>query len=445
MSRVIDVSAVLDRPQLGGFRRCVLVLCWVIAVLDGFDVQAMAFVAPALAREWGLSKETIGGMLTAGIVGMLLGSFFLGRLGDRVGRRPVLLGSVLLFGIGSLVTAACRSEVEIMLLRCITGIGLGGVTVAALSLMSEYAPERSRATVVIAMYVGFPIGGSLAGLLATPLIADFGWQALFVLGGIAPLLLIAVAWKLLPESLRFDVLRGADAESIAHRVSRIAHDYRYAPGDRFVVSESVAAQRTSLAELFGRRWLAATLLLWLVAFANLLVLYALINWLPSILAQAGFSARTANLGAVAFNVGGVLGSLLLGFAADKLGAFRALTVAYALAAVFTWLLSGAEGAAAAFSLTLLAGAGVIGAQFCVNALATVIYPTAIRATGVGSMLGFGRVGSIAGPLIGGLALGAGATPQTMLALAALPLVVCCAAVPLLGAAKRGEARRPSEP
>jgi AAHS family 4-hydroxybenzoate transporter-like MFS transporter len=445
MSRVIDVSAVLDRPQLGGFRRCVLVLCWVIAVLDGFDVQAMAFVAPALAREWGLSKETIGGMLTAGIVGMLLGSFFLGRLGDRVGRRPVLLGSVLLFGIGSLVTAACRSEVEIMLLRCITGIGLGGVTVAALSLMSEYAPERSRATVVIAMYVGFPIGGSLAGLLATPLIADFGWQALFVLGGIAPLLLIAVAWKLLPESLRFDVLRGADAESIAHRVSRIAHDYRYAPGDRFVVSESVATQRTSLAELFGRRWLAATLLLWLVAFANLLVLYALINWLPSILAQAGFSARTANLGAVAFNVGGVLGSLLLGFAADKLGAFRALTVAYALAAVFTWLLSGAEGAAAAFSLTLLAGAGVIGAQFCVNALATVIYPTAIRATGVGSMLGFGRVGSIAGPLIGGLALGAGATPQTMLALAALPLVVCCAAVPLLGAAKRGEARRPSEP
>jgi AAHS family 4-hydroxybenzoate transporter-like MFS transporter len=440
MSRIIDVRAVLDRPQLGGFRRRVLALCWIIAVLDGFDVQAMAFVAPVLAREWGSSKEIIGWMLTAGIVGLLLGSFFLGRLSDRIGRRPVLLGSVLLFGVASLCTAASQGELQIMLLRMITGIGLGGVTVAALSLMSEYAPERSRATVVIAMYVGFPIGGSLAGLLATPLIASFGWQGLFVLGGIMPLLLIAAVWRLLPESLRFDVARGADAASIGAVVGRIAPDYSYRAGDRFVVEERMAMTTTPLAELFSRRWLPATSLLWLIAFANLLVLYALINWLPSILSQAGFSQRAANLGAVAFNLGGVAGSLLLGVAADRLGAFRALTVAYVLAAVFTWMLSGAQSAGVAFGLTLLAGAGVIGAQFCVNALATVIYPTAIRATGVGSMLGFGRIGSMAGPLIGGIALGAGASPRTMLALAALPLVVCCAAVPLLGAVKRTKAQ-----
>ena len=173
-------------------------------------------------------------MLTAGIVGLLLGSFFLGRLSDRVGRRPVLLGSVVLFGVASLCTAASQDELQIMLLRLLTGIGLGGVTVAALSLMSEYAPERSRATVVIAMYVGFPIGGSLAGLLATPLIASFGWQGLFVLGGIMPLLLITAVWRMLPESPRFKLMRGDSAESIGALVERISPDYSHQAGDRFV-------------------------------------------------------------------------------------------------------------------------------------------------------------------------------------------------------------------
>jgi AAHS family 4-hydroxybenzoate transporter-like MFS transporter len=431
IARTIEIRAVLNRPELGAFRRRVLLLCWTIAVLDGFDVQAMAFVAPVLGQAWQVPKPVMGWVLTAGLVGLMLGSIGLGRLSDKVGRRPVLLGSVVLFGVASLLTALSHSELQLMLMRCITGIGLGGVTVSALALMAEYAPDRSRASLVTAMYVGFPIGGSIAGLLATPLISTFGWQSVFIVGGVAPLLFIALIWRVLPESLQFNVMRGVPREQIEAVVVKIAPDHVPQPDDRFVIEEQRVGN-ASAAELFAPGRLSSTLLLWVISFANLLVLYALINWLPSILHQAGFSLAAANVGAVAFNLGGVAGALMLSRVVDRLGAFKVLAVAYALAAAVSFTLAHAGNASLAFALTLLAGAGVIGCQFCINALASVIYPTPVRATGVGWMLGVGRIGSIAGPLLGGVALGAGATPQTILSLSALPMLACAVAVALLG-------------
>lgn len=444
MNATIDIRAVLNTPQLGRFRWRVVLLCWLIAVLDGFDVQAMAFVAPVVSKLWDVPRPLMGQVLTASLFGLMLGSVFLGRLSDRVGRRPVLLGSVVLFSIGSLVTALSETPLHLILTRCLTGIGLGGAVVAALALTSEYAQERSRATLVTAMFVGFPLGGSIGGLLATPLISAFGWQAVFVLGGVAPMLLIGCVWRYLPESLQFRAASGADPREIGSLVEQIDRTYIYRAGDHFTTGEERASS-ARMAELFVAGRLPGTLLIWLICFANLLVLYLLINWLPSILHQTGLSLARANLGAVVFNLGGVLGGLALSLAVDRLGAFRVLAVGYASTAVIVLVLAHTETRSVAFALTMLAGAGIIGSQFCINALASAFYPTAVRSTGVGWALGVGRIGSILGPLIGGFVLASGATAATMFSGVALPIVVCSGAVVLLSYAyRRGGVLLPAE-
>jgi AAHS family 4-hydroxybenzoate transporter-like MFS transporter len=280
------------------------------------------------------------------------------------------------------------------------------------------------------MYVGFPIGGSIAGLVATPLMSSFGWQSVFIVGGVLPLLALLMVWLALPESIPFALARNRTAEGIASLVSRIDPSYVYRSGDRFVFEEH-RPDRASLGALFSSEWRSRTVLLWLIAFANLLVLYSLINWLPSLLHQAGLSLAQANFGAVAFNIGGIAGALLLSFGVDRWGPLRILSPAYAGAAVVALLLAQPSDIGSALALTVLAGAGVIGTQFCINALASVLYPTAIRASGVGWMLGFGRIGSISGPLLWGIALGSGMAARDVLALSAVPLLVCCAAVVLL--------------
>jgi MFS transporter, AAHS family, 4-hydroxybenzoate transporter len=435
MSRSIDVRTLLNQHRLGAFRLRTVLLCWLIAVLDGFDVQAMAFVAPVLAKVWDISKPVMGQVLTAGLVGLMLGSVALGQVSDRVGRRPVLIGSVILFAAGSLVTAACQDIMQLLLARFVTGIGLGGVTVAALSLTAEYAPDSRRASVVTAMYVGFPIGGSLGGLAAIPLIDAYGWQSVFIAGGVAPLLLMVAVARYLPESLQYDIVSGANPERVGATLSRIAPDYAYQRGDRFVV-EGRSLPRGSVAQLFAAGRASGTLLLWIICCANLLVLYLLINWLPSILVQSGSTIAKANLGAVAFNAGGVIGSLALGRLIDRREPQIVLALSYLITAIMIALLPTVQAAPLALMITVLTGAGVIGSQFCMNAVAASFYPTAIRSTGVGWALGVGRVGSVAGPLIGGMALGAGVTPQALFVLAAAPLTLCAVAVTLLLFARR---------
>lgn len=430
MSRSIDVRAVLDRPRLGAFRLRVFAVCWAIALLDGFDVQAMAFVAPVLSASWGIAPALMGQVLTASLFGLMLGSVLLGRLSDRIGRRPVIIASVLAFGLGSLVTALGTTAGQLILTRCLTGIGLGGAMVTALSLTSEYAPERSRATLVTAMFVGFPLGGAIGGIVAAPLIAAVGWQGIFIVGGIAPLLLIGAVCRWLPESLLFRMAAGAAPEAIGTLLQRIDPGYRYRAGDRFALHDTRAGS-PRLAELFISGRLPGTLLIWLICFANLLVLYLLLNWLPSILYQAGMPLARANAGAVIFSLGGVVGGLALSLAVDRLGAFRVLAAGYGLTAAVVLALANAEDGTLAFALTTVAGAGIIGAQFCVNALASAFYPTAVRSTGVGWALGIGRVGSMVGPLVGGYALATGATAATMFAGAAIPIVVCGVAVAAL--------------
>ncbi len=428
--RTVDVRALLDKTPFGAYRSRLLVACLAIAVADGFDVQALAFVAPVLTDSWDISRATMGRLLTAGLFGMLIGSLMLGRLGDRIGRRPTLMASVLIFGLGSLATALCQSVVQIGVARIVTGIGLGGAIVAALALISEFSPVRHRATVVTAMFAGFPLGGTIGGLTAAPLMGNFGWQSVFVVGGLVPLVLIGLLWRRIPESLQFSVTKGLSGTALAPLLQGIDPAFRYQADDRLILPEQRDV-RARVAELFVGHRIGGTLLLWTICFANLLVLYLLINWLPSILHESGQSLARANAGAALFNLGGVAGGLVLSRAVDRLGATRVLGVSFVATALCVWAISQVHDPVLMAALVFAAGTGIIGGQCGINAVIVGFYPTAIRSTGAGWALGFGRLGAMAGPIIGGLALGAGATLASVFSGLALPLIVCAISVAAL--------------
>ncbi|MGZ5870719.1 MAG: MFS transporter [Bradyrhizobium sp.] len=399
----IDVAAFIDAQPVGGFQIRLLLTCAAVVFLDGFDTQAIGFVAPALAKEWGLSKGALGPVFSAGLFGLMIGALLLGPLADRVGRKKIIILSTLAFGIGALVTAFAQDVGVLIAIRFLTGLGLGGAMPNAIALMSEFNPRRRRATMVMIMFCGFSVGAALGGLLAAALIPQFGWRSVFVVGGAAPLLLAPILALKLPESVRFLALTGRANERVAQLLGLINAKAVFAPETRFVVDEPGLAGIPVL-HLFKARRTLATLLLWVVFFMSLLDLYFLSNWLPTVLNDLGASVSEAAAIGSMLQVGGVAGTFALGSIIDRFS-FRALALVY-FVAVFAVGAIGQLGHSAVFVTMAIFAAGfcVVGGQIAANALAAGFYPTSVRATGVGWALGIGRVGSIVGPLVGGALL-----------------------------------------
>jgi MFS transporter, AAHS family, 4-hydroxybenzoate transporter len=412
------LQGLLDRP-LGHRRVEIVAICFAMALIDGFDIQATAFIAPLVAKQWGVGSTQIGLLLMAGLAGLMLGTIGLGQLSDRIGRKPVLLGSVAGFAILSLATATAGSLAALLGWRLLTGIGLGGATVSALAIVSDIAPGRARAFLVTMMFVGFPLGGSLGGLVAMPLIAIWGWPSIFVLGGLLPLLLLPLLAARLQETPGYLLHSGAPADRLARSVERLL------PG---AVMPALAATTATarppagtLPELFREGRGAVTLTLWALIFLTMIVSYLLISWLPSI----GLPLQSAIGVAVAFNIGGISGALLLARLIDRKGLLL-LGAAYAVAGSFALLFTQPASVPVTMLLCALIGAGVIGSQFCVTAIASAFYPAPIRATGSGWMLGMGRIGAITGPMAGAALMGSGGDGRSVIGLLALPLFACVA-------------------
>src|SRR6266478_7143136 len=358
----IDVVEFIDSQPVGGFQIRLLLTCAAVLFLDGFDTQAMGYVAPALAREWGLSKAALG---------------------------------------------------------------LGGAMPNVIAMTSEFNPQRRRATMVMIMFCGFSVGAALGGLLAAGLIPQFGWRAVFVVGGIAPLIMVPILALRLPESVRFLALHGNAPERVADLLARINPKAVFAPDARFVIREAQLAG-LPVVHLFREGRTAATLLLWVVFFMSLLDIYFLANWLPTVLNDLGASVSEAVLIGSMLQVGGVVGTFALGSIIDRFS-FRALALVY-FAAVFAVGAIGQLGHSVVFVTMAIFAAGfcIVGGQIAANALAAGFYPTSVRATGVGWALGIGRVGSIVGPLIGGALLTAKWSTASVFGAAALAAL--CAAI-----------------
>lgn len=431
-------NAVIDRAKFGPLQFGVTALCFIIAMLDGFDTQSIAFVAPKIAEEWGLSPSEFGPIFAIGLLGLTVGAFALSPAADKFGRKTVILVSTLIFGLFALLTAFAGSMTELLIYRFVTGIGLGAAMPNIIALTSEYGPARLRATLVTVMFCGFPLGSTIGGLISTGLIANYGWESVFLVGGVLPLLLLPVLYFLLPESVRFLVAKGAPEAKIAPIVKKIDANASVAEFIEGLKHEqSSAAKGFSVFQLFREGRTPVTLLLWVAFFMNLLVMYFLVNWLPTLLKGAGLPLSMAILSTAILNLGGVVGAIALGRMIDRFSPYIVLGTAYAASAAFIALLAfGGTNLTVLLVGAALSGFGVVGAQIGCNALTAAVYPTNIRATGVGWALGVGRIGAIVGPLVGGVLLGAGWTPQSLILLAVVPAVVASLAVFVLGGVRR---------
>jgi AAHS family 4-hydroxybenzoate transporter-like MFS transporter len=427
---IVDVAQFIDQQPVGGFQIKLLLTCAAVLFLDGFDTQAIGYVAPALAREWGLTKGALGPVFSAGLFGLMIGALIFGPLADRIGRKKIIIFSTLAFGIGTFATAFINDVNTLLAIRFLTGLGLGGAMPNAVAMTSEFSPHRRRATMVMIMFCGFSVGAALGGLLAAALIPQFGWRSVFVAGGLAPLLLVPILALRLPESVRFLALTGRAHARVAQLLGLINPKAAFAPATRFVVHEPGLAGIPVL-HLFRDGRAPVTLLLWVVFFMSLLDLYFLSNWLPTVLNDLGASVSASAVIGSMLQVGGVVGTFALGSVIDRFS-FRALALVY-FAAVFAVGAIGQLGHSVVLVTLAIFAAGfcIVGGQIAANALAATYYPTSVRATGVGWALGIGRVGSIVGPLVGGALLTAKwSTGSVFIAAAAAALCAALAAFSL---------------
>ena len=432
----VEIQDFIDEQPLSGAQLAIIALCGSVLFMDGFDAQSVGFVAPALARELHIAREAMGPIFASGTLGIMIGALVFGPLADHWGRKPSLVFCTIAFGLLSLLTATAKSAEALQVYRVLTGLGLGGAMPNAVALASEFMPKRFRSTAVTITFVGFSIGAAVGGFVAAALVRDHGWQSLFIVGGIVPCGIAVFLITLLPESIRFLLLRGGHQEKVARILSRIAPGIPVESAGTFKVDDR-AEKKSVVKQLFVGGRAPMTLLIWVIFLMSLLDLYFLNAWLPTIIHDAGAVLETAIVLTALFQLGGAVGAVLLGRLLDRHRSFGVLAGVYLAAGTFVMLVGAAGNSVPLLACTIFAtGFALIGGQSSANALTAEFYPTPIRSTGVGWALGVGRVGSIVGPLLGGVLLTAVPDTRRVLWAAAVPAFLGSAAGLLAGRAER---------
>lgn len=427
---ILDVQKFIDERPFSPFQWLALALCFLVTFLDGFDTAAVGFVAPALSKAWQVPPPQLKQLLTVGFFGLALGALVAGPLADRVGRKWVLIGSLAFFGFFSLVSAQATGLTELTLLRFLTGVGLGAAMPNATTLTAEYCPASCRSLLITLMFSGFTLGSAGGGFVAAAMIPQFGWQSVFLTGGVAPLLLALVLVALLPESIQFLVARGNTQNSaVAAIVRRIDPSVAVDHETRFVIGEARIGHRPSLNVLFENGLTFGTIAVWVAFFMGLIVIYLLTSWLPTLITTAGFSIEKAAVIGAMFQLGGTIGALAVSWCMDRTNAHLSIAVSYLLGAVMLVVIAQVASNLVVLSATVfMAGFFMSGSQSSMSPLAAGFYPTLGRATGVSWMLGIGRFGAILGAFMGGILLSLGWSFQLIIGVLAIPAVIAAFAV-----------------
>ncbi len=364
----------------------VVVLCALVCLLNGYVMVIGPVATPTMALDWAIDVSRFGMALAASILGMAIGSVMLAPLGDRFGRRPLILWSFALVGVSTLAIVAWQSVTGFTLLRFITGLGLGASLANALTLTSENAATAIRSRVLACVYASSAVGGALGGLVAPWIMAVGGWQGLFVAGGVVPLLLVPLLMLRLPESVRFIAARASRAAPTAARGTA-----------------SMTDMLASVTALFSVEYRKATILIWLLFFLSTFTTYMISSWLPTLMSLAGWSMDNAVRALMMFSFGGIIGGFLLSWVVDRGRVKAALLAGFAITALALGLLGATPPNVSLWmALITLMGIGVIGAANALTAVAAIVYPTRLRAGGIGSAGALGRFGATLAPLVGGL-------------------------------------------
>ena len=402
----VPIVSVIDDAPVSRFQLRLAGLCLLVGIIDGFENGAIAYVAPALAEDLAIPLGSIGQIFAAGTIGMMFGTLIMGIFADYWGRKRAILLSVAVFGIAALGTAAATHMSTIMIWRFVAGIAIGGVHPVMIALLAEYFPARRRNMAIVVSFVGMGIGVPLSAFLTSALVPTYGWQAIFVVGGGVPLLLLPwLAW-VYPESLRYLLNRHTvDRGRIAATLNRIVGKPQYTADHHFELVEEQAPKASGRA-LLAPKYRRTTLAVWVVYFFNWITWYLFLLWVPTALTESGFTIRQASLAGGVMGVTAIIAFIPAGGVIQRVGIRRSLLWLFTggLLSSIMLALAGNDWILIALLIIPFTICGVI-PQVALNYLAAELYPTPIRATGVGWAISAGRIGSVVGALIGGTLIG----------------------------------------
>jgi MFS transporter, AAHS family, 4-hydroxybenzoate transporter len=423
-----NVSELIDR-RLSPYQVWIIAVCFLVALLDGFDSQAIGVTAPLMVPDLHLLPTQLGAIFSGSSWGFLIGALLIGPCADRWGRKQFLIASGLLFSICTIATPWAFDFTSLLWLRVVTGIGLGGVAPCFVSIATEYAPRRMRAGLITVLWTGLPAGGMIVGFLGPSLLPALGWPGIYYGGGTISLVAVLLVIVAVPESLVFLVMRNRDAGQIARIAARLDPSLAGGSTARFMTSEK-PRPGVPVRHLFTEGRAITTLLLWVAFFIDYFVLLGVLIWSPTLLKATGLSVGQAAAGLAFNNVGGVVGCLVAGYLIDRFGPYRILIATFLAAFAATALTGYATPSFAPVAvLETLDGLFTGGAGAGLIAFAALLYPSEMRSTGVGWGLGVGRLGGASGPILGGTLLAAQWTPPTIFA--AFGLIAILAALVIL--------------
>ncbi|WP_043445871.1 MFS transporter [Halotalea alkalilenta] len=430
-----DVETFVDERPLGGFQWLVVGFGFLIIALDGFDIAVMAFAAPDLLTKWGIERSDLGPVMSAALIGLAISAMFAGPLADRFGRKKVLCAAVFIFGSMTLMTAFATDLTTLMVLRFITGLGLGAAMPNAGTLVAEYVPAKYRSLLITVAFCGFTLGASLGGFVSAWVIPAYGWEGLMVLGGVLPLVTLPLmVWKM-PESVKLLLLRegfSARARRVALRLAPELKGREFelvAPSCDQGVEVERALKRSPLKMITSSPFMVGTLSMWVVYFAGLFLVYLLGSWLPLMVEDMGFTVAQAAFIASFFQLGGTVGSVFWGWCMDRLEPNLVLCFGYGLGGALVISIGLTSGGFIAMcALAALVGFCFSGSNTGMNALANAFYPTAVRSTGASLMHGVGRLGAISSAFIGATLLASSISMQAIFICLSIPALVASVAL-----------------
>jgi len=426
-------EAALENQRIGGLQIRVAALCTLVQICDGFDVNSIGVSVPSLTHAWNLPGPAFTTAFLWSSIGIMVGALSAGPIGDRLGRRPLLIGSITIFGIASLLTAAAGSILGLSILRFFTGLGIGGAFPGAATLTADYAPARRRALMIMASFTGAPIGGFVCGQLAAVLLPSLGWPSVFVVGGVVPLLIVAALAVWLPESPRFLAARG----NLSPRQTALLQRLDIRPGQAAAEGLDVARDNP-VKMLFGKGFALQTVLMWIIFFCSLMNLFLFVYWLPEVLHLTGMTPAEAARATSFRELGAIFAVVYLGFLIDRFGPERALALHYAAGVLFIAAIALLGMPYLILAIVIFfSGMTIIGSQTGANAACGKLYPARMRTSGLGWALGIGRLGGILAPILGGYLLSQGLPPRQIFLSACFFALVAAVATGLL--ALRGTA------
>lgn len=435
--KVVDVERLIDNKKIGVFHYQLVALCFLMLLIDGFDISVGSFAGPGLIRQFGISAERLGFFFSAGLIAGLVGTPFFGFLADRFGRKKIVTWGAIFFGVFTWAAVTATSFDAVIALRFIAGMGISGIMPITVALVSEFAPRRHRAGMVTLMFIGTTAGGGVTGLVATQFVGEFGWQILFWVAGVAPVVLGVVLMALLPESLHFLIRRNHPRDQVVRTLRWLEPSLQIDADDTFTVSAYAPAEvRTSA--LFAGRLAVLTPLIWVANICSMTVFFFANSWLPVLLGSSSLGPERAAMAATLYAFAGSIGGVLLAAPLDRFGfALIPLLFACGIPALFSVGIAGLP-PEAVLTVVILTGFCLYGLQFGIIALEGPLFPPPVRGRGVSFCFAIARLGAAGGPWVAGVLIHRQVSIPTLFMLFTVPLAIGCIVTAIVTPLYRGQ-------